>query len=320
MGFTKKWRKWIFLALLAAIFFELMIIIPQRIKKNKTEEIIEVAQNLNNEKSTGKATGVHYVESLKGQRDWELYAKSAEGAIGQGAWDLGDIKVLYYNRDQVDFTVVGNRGRVDGVTKDMDIAGNVSTLSANGYRFSSSAVSYRAKERSITSPEEILMIGPKDEDGEGLVLRGKTMVVFVDTNVMEIKQDIFAEKGMKDGKIQIHSNSAEFSGKNKTAKFIGNVEMKYNDYVLAGPEAQLSYGQKENFLGLISFKGGVQVRHKDKSATSERVNMDLKNGFLSLDGHPHVTQGEDEISGERILFLDNGKKIKVERASPTPTN
>lgn len=304
------------MCLLVAIFVELMIIIPQRIQKSNTDEILEVAQNLQNEKSTGKATGVHYVESQKGQRDWELYALSAEGAIGQGAWNLGDIKVLYYNKDQVDFTVVGKTGRVDGVTKDMDIAGNVSTLSANGYRFSSSAVSYRSKERTIISPNEILMVGPKDEDGEGLILRGKTMTVFVDTNLMQINQNIMAEKGMKDGKINIRSDSAEFSGKNKIARFVGNVEMKYKDYILAGPEAQLNYGQKENFLGLISFKGGVQVRDKDKSATSEKVSMDLKNGFLSLEGRPRVTQGEDEISGERILLLDNGKKIKVERAQP----
>jgi lipopolysaccharide transport protein LptA len=134
----------------------------------------------------------------------------------------------------------------------------------------------------------------------------------VDTNLMVIQQNIFAEKGMKDGKIEIRSDSAEFSGKNKTARFIGKVEMKYNQYVLSGPEAQLNYGQKENFLGLISFKGGVQVKDQDKSATSEKVNMDLKNGVLSLEGRPKVTQGEDEISGDRILFLDQGKKMKVE--------
>jgi lipopolysaccharide transport protein LptA len=290
----------------------LMIIIPQRIRTSKTSEIIEVAENLKNEKSTARATGVHYVETFKGQRDWELYAKSAEGTLGPGPWNLGNIKVLYYNQDNVDFTVVGDTGRIDGLTKDMDIAGNVSTLSANGYQFSSSAVSYRSKERTIMSPEEVLMVGPKDEDGDGLILRGKVMVVNVDTNLMVIQQNIVAEKGMKDGKIEIRSNSAEFSGENKTARFIGKVEMKYNQYVLSGPEAQLNYGQKENFLGLIAFKGGVQVKDQDKSATSEKVNMDLKNGVLSLEGRPKVTQGEDEISGDRILFLDQGKKIKVE--------
>ncbi len=312
---TKRWRKWIFVGLLIAIFVELLIIIPRRIKKSKTEEIIAVAQNLHNEKSTGKFTSVHYVESFKGQRDWELYAKSAEGALGQGVWKLDEIKVLYYNKDNVDFTVVGRRGGVDGATKDMDIEGDVTTLSANGYRFSTPIVSYRAKERTIVSPESVLMVGPQDEDGEGLILRGKTMIVSVDQNTMIIKQNVFAEKGMRDGKIVIKSDAAEFSGSDKTARFVGNVEMKYNDYVLAGPEAQLNYGQKENFLGMVSFKGGVQVRDKDKSATSEKVNMDLKNGFLSLEGRPRVTQGEDEISGDRILFLDQGKKIKVENAA-----
>lgn len=309
---TRKWRKWIFVGLLIAIFVELLIIIPRRIKKSKTEEIIEVAQNLQNEKSTGKLTNAHYVESFKGQRDWELYAKSAEGTLGVGIWKLDEVKVLYYNKESVDFTVVGHKGAVDGATKDMDIEGDVTTLSANGYRFSTPIVSYRAKERTIVSPDQVLMVGPKDEDGDGLILRGKTMVVSVDVNTMVIKQNVFAEKGMRDGKIEIKSDAAEFSGNHKTARFIGNVEMKYNDYILSGPEAQLNYGQKENFLGMISFKGGVQVRDKDKSATSEKVNMDLKNGFLSLEGRPRVTQGEDEISGDRILFLDQGKKIKVE--------
>ncbi|MNL10806.1 hypothetical protein D3C87_1316180 [compost metagenome] len=52
----------------------------------------------------------------------------------------------------------------------------------------------------------------------------------------------------------------------------------------------------------------------DKYATSESVNLDLLADKYVFKGRPKVIQNNDELSGEEIIFLEGGKKVKIERA------
>lgn len=305
-------RKWIFVLLLIAILYELLVFIPKKIHQSKTDEIKAVADDLNHEKSLIRGAGIHMLESIKGTRDWELFAESTQGTKGQGNWDLEKMKVQYYNKEKIDYTVTGNTGKFDSQTKDMEIKGDVITRSANGYEFQTSEVSYSALERLIQSPGDVVMVAPADEDGAGLRLTGKKMNVDVVTNTMVISENISAEKQLKSGKLKIKSQAAEFSGNNRRVKFLGNVVMKYNQFTIQGPEAILNYGASNSVLGIVDFKGGVLITDPDKSAKSETVQLDPKKGELILEGNPKVVQGEDELMGQRILFIENGKKIQID--------
>lgn len=310
----KKLKKILFLLILIGILVELMIIIPRRLNQGRSQEIADVAKKLEQEQSTSRLEGIHIVESQNGDRDFELFAKDAEGFQGAGTWNLYDLKVLYYNKEVVDYTVTGKKGFIDGQTKNMDIEGDVNTISKNGYQFKTHSIRYRSKERKITSPDRVLMLGPADKDGAGLVLRGKDMIVHVDKNLMIIEHDIRAEKEMGKGKkAVITSDSAEFSGLNRIARFHGKVRMTYGEMVLEAPEAEFDYGSEGDLLNSVQFSGGVKLNDSTKSATSERVRMNLKAEEVVLDGSPRVVQDQDELRGERIIFLDGGKKVKVEK-------
>ncbi|MGZ3783525.1 MAG: LPS export ABC transporter periplasmic protein LptC [Bdellovibrio sp.] len=329
-----KFKNLLFVILLIALFVEVLIIFPSRLEIEDEAVVrarVEAQVKINKEKeerikrgekvdepsslASQKAQGVHLVESQQGNRDWELFADSAEGSQSAGAWQLQTVKILFYNKEKVEFTVTGDRGTIDLKSKDLSVTGNVVTRSENGYVFKTPSIFYSSKTRQIDSPEDVFMFGPKDESGESLDLKGHHMKVFVDDSKMFIQEKVTAQKPEKDGKkIEITADGAEFSGKSREAKFFGSVRMTYNNMTIEGPEATFLYQSNANILNSVYVQGGVRVSDADKTATSDTLNLDLLAKQYTFRGKPKVIQNSDELTGDEIIFLDGGKKVKVERA------
>lgn len=300
------------MALLIFVFFEVLIVFPQKIEKSRMTEINKLTHP-DEQQAEQRMSGVHLVESKSGMKDWELFSASAETFKNKPEWILTVVKVIYFNQNQQEFTVTGDRGFVDTQTKNMVIVGNVKIQSVNGYEFSSKEVFYKSQLRQIQGPHPILMRGPKDEQGEGLHLTGNSMLVFIDQSKMQINDGIHAEKANREGKsFVLTSQTAEFSVKNKSAKFIGVVAMEYGKLKVQGPEAAFNYGSGKDILSSIQVSGGVRVSDEDKYATSESVYLDLLTNKFTFTGKPRVFQNNDEISGDQIVFYEGGKKVKVE--------
>ena len=66
-------------------------------------------------------------------------------------------------------------------------------------------------------------------------------------------------------------------------------------------------------LSSVAVKGGVKVSDADKFATSESVNLDLLANKYVFKGSPKIIQNNDELTGEEIVFLEGGKKVKIEK-------
>jgi LPS export ABC transporter protein LptC len=328
----KNLKNILFVILLVALFVEVLIIFPNKlehqgrdsapIELSKSED--ETDGSKDKEKDQGKdrtkskvpsqkAKGIHLVETQQGSRDWELFAETAEGDESS-SWDLKNVRVLFYNKEKLSFTVTGERGSIDGKSKDLHIRGNVITKSENGYIFKTPSIFYSAKKRQIQSPEKVNMQGPKDEMGDGFVLDGVNMLVQVDDSRMMINQNVRGSKKFKGGKeFFIISDKADFSGQSRQAKFSGNVEVKYDKLRMQGPAAVFQYKGKTDLINYIQMQGGVRVSDMDKVATAETVNLDLFKNIFTFRGKPKVIQNNDELSGEEIIFLDGGKKVKVEK-------
>lgn len=304
-------KTYTFVILLGFLFLEVWVGFPIQLEK-KIEEPRPLALYDNNgaEKVMKE---VHLVESRSGTRDWELFAETAEGYAGQGSWELKNVKVLFYSGEKIEFTVTGKTGRIDSKTKDMQIAGDVSTVSSNGYRFQSASLIYLADTRLLKSPDRIRMISPPDENGKGMQLDGEKMEANVDKSLMRISNGVIAKKQMNDGKtFVIKSQVAEFSGHDNSAKFLEKVMIELDTMRMEGPEAQFSYRQGTEMLQSILMRGGVRVSDIDKYATSEAVRFDPTDNRFTLTGRPRVVQNNDEILGDQIIFIDGGKRVKVE--------
>ncbi len=258
--------------------------------------------------------GVHFVESRSGNRDWEMFAEAAEGYQSKGTWELKKVKVLFYSDDVVQFTVTGKTGNIDAKSKDIDIAGSVETKSSNGYLFQTEQLRYQARLRLLTSKDKVHMLGPPDSKGNFINLNGQDMETQVDKKIMSIKQNVVATMTLGDDKkkASVTSGGAEFSGLSFSAKFYDHVAVELDTMKLEGPEAFFQYDQGKDFLQSILLQGGVRATDTDKYATSDTIKFEpLENKFI-LNGRPRVVQNNDEIQGDQIIFIDGGKKVKVE--------
>jgi LPS export ABC transporter protein LptC/lipopolysaccharide transport protein LptA len=311
----KKWSGWFFALFVGFLFLEILLGFPVSLNSRTDEEAPPLQQDLSQiSGAEQKMQGVHLVESKSGSRDWELFAEAAEGYQGKGTWELKNVKVLFYSGDIIQFTVTGETGSIDTKTKDMDIAGNVETISSNGYRFQAPAVKYLAQARLLRSSERVKMTGPPDAKGRSMILTGENMETQVDKSIMNIKEDVQASRefGDNDKKFLIKSQGAEFSGKSYSARFYGQVAIELDSMKMEGPEANFQYDKGKDFLQSILVKGGVKVSDIDKYATSEQVRFEPNENKFVLNGHPRVVQNNDEIQGDQIVFIEGGKKVKVE--------
>jgi LPS export ABC transporter protein LptC len=324
----KNIKNLIFVVLLGFLFVEVLIVFPSKLEieddRSLRSRVAKQEERIKNKKlfeedasklSEQRMGGVHLVESQQGLRDWELFAKSAEGSQASGTWKLHQVRVLFYNKDKVEFTVVGDHGSIDAKSKDLSILGNVSTQSENGYIFQTSSIFYSSQKREILSPSLVTMTSPKDGSGESLILKGRKMLVLVDQSKMFINADVTARKVMKNGlAFDVAANGAEFSGKNREAKFSGKVVIGYDKMQLEGPTAAFLFDGDADKLSSVLVDGGVKVTGADKSAVSKSVTLDLLANKYIFRGSPKVTQNEDELTGEEIIFLEGGKKVRIEKA------
>ncbi len=309
----KNLKNFIFISLLVFLFVEVLIIFPNKLD-HKAGESPKATLDEGSSQPEQKVQGLHLVETQGGSRDWELFSEVAEGYLGKGAWELKNVRVLFYNKEALSFTVTGDLGSIDGKTKDLRIKGNVITRSENGYIFKTPSIFYNSKSRQIKSPESVSMRGPADEMGEGFVLEGVNMEVFVDDDRMIISKNVRGSKKFKDGKgFFITSGKAEFSGKSRQAKFIDQVDMSYSQLHLQGPVAIFQYKGNSGLINYVQMHGGVRVSDADKVATAENVNLNLLENIFTFRGKPKLIQNNDELTGEEIVFLDGGKRVKVDR-------
>lgn len=312
-----RFKNAIFVSILVFLFIEILIIFPQHLESFESDAVSKEKIKDPNE-AEQRASGIHLVESQKGTNDWELFAKDAEGNQGNESWLLKTVKVNFYNKNEIHFVVTGESGKIDMKSKGMQITGHVKITSMNGYLFESDEVLYDANKRQILSRGPIAMQGPKDEQGEGLKVNGSQMIVEIDQSRMLVKEQIKASKKMKDDKkFNLSSVTAEFSGKNHEAKFLTDVVINYGETKIEGPAAAFIYEKKKSTLKNIIFSGGVRVSNEDKYAISDVMNLDIEANKFTFSGHPRVYQNNDELSGQQIVFLDGGKKVKVENIRAT---
>lgn len=303
------------------IFVEILIIFPRTLEKAEEDTPLEQAPTANqfinqNGKSSieQKMLGVHLVENGLEQKAWELFAQEANGSADAN-WTVKKLKVHFFSSAKSQFTVEGDIGEVDGESKNMMIRGQVTTTSSNGYLFKTHSLKYLSEEKLMISPDPVSMKGPPDQQGKGFELTGNRLRVDLVKDKMEILEKIAAHKTMNGKSFSLTSDRASFSNKNQEAIFAGNVDMKLGDDQVRAPIAYFIYSKTLKSFDKIILKQGVRLTSLDKQATCQELEISLFENKMTLRGQPKVQQGEDEIQGEEIVFLDGGKKVKINRVS-----
>jgi lipopolysaccharide transport protein LptA len=174
---------------------------------------------------------------------------------------------------------------------------------------------YNSKDRLLTAPEKVEMIGPRDKDGRSLRLTGAQMTASLPEATMLVNRDVTAEKRLDDGRTAyIKSQKALFNGHDHSAKFTGDVILDMDSMRITGPEADFAYDTDGDTVKSVLFTGGARVSDAEKFATAQNVKIDFRKNRLVFRGDPRVVQNNDELRGKEIVFLDGGKRVQVRGA------
>lgn len=258
---------------------------------------------------------MHMIETHEGQKEWELWSDHAVSTKGGEMLKLDVVKAIFFSDSGVTFNVTGKKGSVQVKSKDLRVEGDVVIKSSNGYTFRTPYMDYQSKARTIVTDQEVEMIGPKDATGNALKLTGVGMQASLETSVMEVLRDVKAQKSLEKGRrAVIRSHRSIFSGKDRTAKFMGDVVLDMDAMRITGPEAQFQYDSDKDIVKSVVFSGGARVSDSDKWATAQNLRVDFETNRFVFRGNPRVVQNNDELRGEEIIFLDGGKRVQVQRA------
>lgn len=259
-----------------------------------------------------KMVGVHLVENVNNTKGWELRADEATGSSDE-LWVLKKVKVEFFNANESSYVVSGDVGEINGQTRNMTIRGHVITQSTNGYQFETEDLKYVADDKNLVSSSSVRMLGPDDKNGAGFELTGNGFKIDLAANKMYIQSNIEASKSIEKKSFNVVSNAAEFSNKNQEALFSGNVRMSFDQTKITAPQAYFRYSEKQKMLQSILLKDQVMLKDEGKSAVCQQLLMNLIDDTMTLSGQPKVQMGEDEIQGEEIVFLEGGKKVKMNK-------
>ncbi len=257
-----------------------------------------------------KMQGVHLLENDKDKKGWELFAAEASGSKDE-QWMLKKVKVKFYTDEISSFTVTGDIGEVDGRSKDMTIRGNVLTESSNGYSFETSELRYLATEKKLFSEDSVNMRGPDDKNGKGLTLTGQGIEIFVADSKIKILHQVEARKRVENKNFKLNSESSIFSNKDREATFTGDVKLLYDSMLLKAPMAEFKYARGKNVLEIVRVFNGVEMTDQNRAGTCDELIIRLLEDTMTMNGHPKVRMGLDEIQGGQIIFSEKGKKVKI---------
>ena len=87
--------------------------------------------------------------------------------------------------------------------------------------------------------------------------------------------------------------------------------MSLGAFNVRAPLANFNYSNASKALISILLKNGVEFTEADRKGTCNELEMNLVENKMTMRGQPKVQQGEDEIKGQEIVFLDGGKKVKI---------
>jgi len=307
----------LFFIILGLIFIQTLFFAPQELDNSEGQmtrsKIQSMAAHNNSKKAVEhKIQGFHLLENASQNKSWELYADEASGSSDE-QWILKKVKVEFFNENQSSFVVTGDIGEIDGQTKNMIIRGQVVTQSSNGYQFVTNDLMFVAKEKQLKSNDQVKMIGPESTGSDGFQLTGLGFIIELSTSRMIIPAQVEAQKTINQKNFFIESQRAEFSNKNQEALFRGQTKMRFGPTRIEAPQALFKYSEKYKALDSITLNDKVYLKDDAKIANCSELIMYLREDKMELNGQPKVQMGDDEIAGEQIVFLDSGKKVKINK-------
>lgn len=153
--------------------------------------------------------------------------------------------------------------------------------------------------------------------------RAALVAVFVLAPAGAAAQDFAAAfsgfSARSDAPIQIEANQLEVRDPEKLAVFSGEVRVRQGETVLEAPALRVYYEGEASVEAIpgsqvsrIEAGPGVIVRSGDRTASGDRVVLDMASEVVTMSGNVVLTQGVNVVRGERLVINLATKQGRIE--------
>ena len=112
------------------------------------------------------------------------------------------------------------------------------------------------------------------------------------------------------GPIHINSQQLEADYQAKIITFIGDVVAKQKEFTLYSDRLFLFIGGETEEIEKIVARGNVRMVQENREATCHEATYYHREGTVVLEGEPVVREGDNRVSGKRIIYyIDEQKSV-----------
>jgi LPS export ABC transporter protein LptC len=258
--------------------------------------------------SLKKLSLTEYKANSFGQKDWKLFAESANSDSANIEWSVADAEVQLFNQNLKVVTISSSFGEVNTKTKNIVFKDKVRSETVSGYRFDSLGLVYDSSKEKFYSDSQIEIVGPNNST----FLKGTSYEGDLRAGKMFIKGPIYCEQAIPDyEKPIIKSQDAIIDIEKRHVVFTGQVLILVGDMTITAKEAEFEYNKEKGDLEVLVLRGQVFASQKNQSAAAEILEIRVKNGYFLFQGNPRFVSGENTLVGNEILLFNKGKNVQI---------
>jgi LPS export ABC transporter protein LptC len=130
---------------------------------------------------------VRYIGSTGAERDWELFAERATHPKGSDELYLKKVKFLYFSNNVLSATLVGNEGIYSEDRGVVNLNGDVSLVSEDGYGLTTESLRYSIASGVVTTEARIRF------SNDMVVVTGRGLEMDIDGKLVKVLSNVKTE-------------------------------------------------------------------------------------------------------------------------------
>lgn len=257
--------------------------------------------------------GVHFFESSKNAKRWDIQSEFAELHRTENYLFLKQVTADFHaERTGNVVRTTSEHGRSFLDKNEVILDGNVRILSRSGYEFLLNTLNYDGDRHEFSSPDNVSMQGP-GVTRPTMVVRGTGLLADIDREHFFLGKRVTARKRVKsDAWMHIRSSQGEFFTQEQKAVFTGRVESKVPPGLIIRSDLMQMVSRSDHEL--MEARGNVSLVFKDKTGQAEQAFFEAGGDRVILEGNARVESKKSEVSGKRIVLYTMDDRVEVTQA------
>lgn len=307
-----------------AMWFAAIVFWPR--SSNNAQDKEEHSQNLAQEdlyranltQANFGLLGVRFYESVEGQPRWKIESQFAELHRKENYAFLKGVTANFFSEaTQNKILTKSDYGRSWTEKNYVELDGNVSIESGQGYLFWMNHLNYDGKKHEFSSNDTVQMKGP-NVNRPIMFLKGTGLNAQINKEHFILNQNVSSQKKLENGQwLKILAKAGEFFTNESRAVFIGGVKSTMPDIKITSDIFEVS--SEEGQENVQAF-GNVILKNKDRIGYAQKAYLEIGGSEIILEGKARIESDDNVIEGKRIKLYTDDDKIEVDEAEGRTAN